>query len=308
MDSRWYTTSVMLLWLTSMSWLVGSKVLPALWVGEPPSYREIVEAQKRDPPAGWDLTLNGEPLGWALNTALPIAGGGTELRGWACFRRLPLAGATPSWLKSMFQLLGQPLEVPKLDAHSTFTINAEGRLTAFRSAVRIAPLPDEIVFSGEVEGTKLTLTVRGSGMGTMPSTDIYLPPNALVEDSLTPQTKLPGLREGQRWSVPIYSPLRPMQTVEILQAAVERSELISWGGEVIDCWVVTYRNDAGAGLGGQVPPRGCVWVRHDGTVLKQEMKLFEASLVFVRLTDEQAEYLAQKVQAEGLDTKAGKTP
>jgi hypothetical protein len=306
MDSRWYTTSVVLLWLTSMSWLVGTKVLPALCVGEPPSYREIVEAQKQDPPAGWDLTLNGEALGWALSMAKPMADGGTELRGWAHFRRLPLAAAAPGWVKSMLQLLDQPLEVPKMDARSTFTISAQGRLTGFCSVVRIAPLLDEISLSGTVEGSKLTLTVRGNGLGTTPSTEVYLPPNALVEDSLTPQTKLPGLREGQRWSVPIYSPLRPTQTVEILQAAVERSELISWGGEVIDCWVVTYRNDAGSGIGGRVTQRGCVWVRHDGTVLKQELKLFEASLVFVRLTEEQAEYLAQRVRSEGLDD--GKAP
>lgn len=306
MDSRWYTTSVVLIWLASMSWLVTSKVLPALLVGDPPSYRAIVEAQKQSPPAGWDLTLNGNSLGWALSMALPAADGGTELQGWIHFRRLPLTDATPGWLKSMFQLMEQPLEVPKMDARSIFTIDRQGRLTGFRTAVRLAPFRDEIIFRGEVEGTKLMLTVQAKDFVSPPPTEIYLPPGALVGDSLTPQPKLPGLRAGQQWSVPIYSPLRPMQPVEVLQATVEKSELISWGGEVIDCWVVTYRNDPGAGLGGQTPPRGGVWVRHDGTVLKQDMRLFDSTLTSVRLTDEQADFLVKRVLAEAQDAETGK--
>jgi hypothetical protein len=307
MDSRLYTTSVVLAWLASMSWLVVSKVLPAMLVGDPPSYRQIVAAQKQNPPTGWDLSLNGNLLGWSLSMASARADGGTELRGWAHFHRLPLAETAPGWLKSVLRLMEQPLEVPKMDVRSTFTIDAGGRLSEFRSTVRFASMRDEIVLCGKVEGTKMTLAAQTSDFGSMPPTEVYLPPGALVGDTLTPHSKLPGLREGQRWSVPIYSPLHPMQTVEILQASVERSEVIIWGGEVIDCWVVAYRNDAGAGLGGPGPPRGCVWVRHDGTVLKQEMRLFDARLVFVRLTDENAGYLAKRVLSEDQGIETGKS-
>ena len=59
MSSRWFNTAVVVLWLATMSWLVKEKVLPPLLIGEPPSYPEIIEAQNREPPVGWEVFLDG---------------------------------------------------------------------------------------------------------------------------------------------------------------------------------------------------------------------------------------------------------
>ena len=94
----------------------------------------------------------------------------------------------------------------------------------------------------------------------------------MLGDAWSPQTLLPGLHTGQTWNVPIYSPLRPPKApLEILQATVEGSEPILWDGQTEEVWLVVYRNDAGAGLRNNESPRGQLWVRRDGTVLKQEV-------------------------------------
>ena len=91
MNSRWYNTAVVVLWLATMSWLVTEKVLPPLLVGEPPSYRQIIEAQNRDPPVGWQVLWKGQPLGWALtDTKLQPNGLTTEIHGRVHFDALPL--------------------------------------------------------------------------------------------------------------------------------------------------------------------------------------------------------------------------
>ena len=46
MYGRWYTTAVVFCWLASMTWLVTTKILPPLQLGDPPSYAAIVAAQR----------------------------------------------------------------------------------------------------------------------------------------------------------------------------------------------------------------------------------------------------------------------
>jgi hypothetical protein len=116
---------------------------------------------------------------------------------------------------------------------------------------------------------------------------VYLPQDALVGDALSPQTRLPKLRVGQTWTVPVYSPFRPPRCpLEILQATVERNEGITWNGRKVEAWLVVYSSDPGAGLDSAKTSRGKLWVRHDGTVLKQELMILSSRLSFVRLPSE----------------------
>ena len=115
-------------------------------------------------------------------------------------------------------------------------------------------------------------------------------------DSLSPQTHLPGLRVGQTWTVPAYSPFRPPNNpLEILQATVERLEPMSYNGRVEDVWVVVYRSDPGAGLAHNGVPRQRLWVRRNGTVLRQQIRLFDATIAFTRLPRDQAIALERRV-------------
>jgi len=58
---------------------------------------------------------------------------------------------------------------------------------------------------------------------------------------------------------------------------------------------VVYRSDPGHGLGSDEHPRGRLWVRRDGTVLKQQVMIFNSTMTFVRLPDDQAAVLERIV-------------
>jgi hypothetical protein len=80
--------------------------------------------------------------------------------------------------------------------------------------------------------------------------------------------------------------------MDVVQATVDRSELLTWDGKQEECWLVVYRNDSGSGSPESQTPRGKLWVRHDGTVLKQQMLFFDSLINFERLSDKDATRLA----------------
>ncbi len=298
MYSRWYSVMVVGLWLAAMSWLVIEKVLPRLLIGEPPSYRTIRAAQKRESPVGWSMDFNGRRLGWALSTTSPGPNGVTEIRSRVHFDHLPLEELAPPWLRTLLKMTQRPIAPIKMDVQSTLTVDPLDRLQRFESLVRLDPLKDAIVLRGVLDGTKLTLTVTAGGLPSK-KTDFYLPSDVLVGDALSPQTQLPGLRQGQSWTVPVYSPLRPLGSpLEILQATVERKDSITWDGHTEQTWLVVYRRDSGFSFNHGKNARGKLWVRRDGTVLRQEVMILDATMTFVRLADEQADALSASTGME----------
>lgn len=293
MHSRWYNVAVIILWLAAMSWLVARKVLPPLLVGDPPSYRTIVEARKNEPSVGWRLWVNGRRMGWALNHTVRLPGDMAEIRSRVHFDELPIEEMVPGWLHVLLGPVGRATGKLPMDARNVLTIDPLGHLTRFESVVSLDRLDDLIKLRGAVEGDRLSLDFR-SGTFTYPTMEVYLPRNAILADTLSPQTRLPGLRAGQTWTVPVYSPFRPPNDpLEILQAKVEGTEPIVYGGDTEEVWLVVYRSDPGYNLGGDRRPRGRLWVRPDGAVLQQQVTIFNATLTFERLTDQQAVGLAE---------------
>jgi len=289
MYSRWMNLAVLALWLASMSWLLTQKVLPPMFVGDPPSYETILDVPEDHPPTGWNLAINGQPLGWAVTDVQRSDSGVTEIQNHVHFDRLPLNELVPAWLRSLLKLDDAPLLNLPMDTRNTLTVDALGRLVRVDSAVQFESLPETIRLQGTVEGSQLLLRVSSGGFSHKAST--FLPPDALPGDALSPQARLPGLRAGQSWTVPCYNPLRPDNPLEVLQATVEAREPILWQGQTEQVWLVVYRSDAGAALGTQKKPRGRLWVRGDGAVLRQEVIIFDASIVFLRMTDNESQDL-----------------
>jgi hypothetical protein len=292
MNSRWYNTAVVALWLATMSWLAVKKVLPPLLVGEPPSYRQVIEAQNRDPPVGWRVLWKGKQLGWALTDTKLQPSGLTEVHGRVHFDTFPIGAVTPVWLQPFLGLVKKPVEQLHLDASSEILIDTFGRLLRFDSAMRLPPLIDKITMRGIVDGGQLELVVS---LPTQTfSHEVPLPPNALLADALSPQSRLPGLHVGQTWSVPVFNPLWPSKSpVEVISAKVEKVEAILWNGSREDAWLVVYRHESGTSGGEKQNVQGKLWVRRDGAVLRQEAMLFDSPIVFVRLTDKRAAKLLQ---------------
>ena len=294
MYSRWFNIAVILLWLSTMSWLVIEKVMPPLMVGDPPSYRTIVAAQKDAPPTGWQMEFNDRSLGWAINIVSRLPNDVTEIHSRVHFNEIPLRTLARGWARTVLQLLDMPVADLQMDADSTLVIDPLGRLIRFESALRVDFLEDVIRVLGTVDGNRLKIEVRAGGLPV--NTECFLAANAVVVDAFSPQSKLPGLRTGQTWTVPVYSPLRPSNNpLEILHATVEGTDPIIWGGRTEEAWLVVYRSDPGFGLGSSDSPRGRLWVRRDGTVLKQQVMILDSTMTFVRLTEQRAAELAEKV-------------
>lgn len=305
MHSRWYNAAVIVAWLVTMYWLMNEKVLPPLRYGEPPSYREVIEAQSQDPVVGWQVTWKGSPLGWALTNTKLQSTGLTEIHGRVHFNNFPVRALMPTWLQPFVGITKKSSPQFSLDAGSMMLIDTFGRLMRFDSAISMPPLLDEINVRGAMEGGDLQLVIRSGGQSF--SHEISLPPKALVSDSLSPQTRLPGLHIGQRWSVPVLNPIWPSKSpMEIISATVESSDVIMWDGEPQRTLVVVYRRDTGTASKGNRNVQGRLWVRGDGVVLRQEAMLFDSSIVFVRMNDKDTKEFVEKAGSEWWELRMGR--
>jgi hypothetical protein len=272
-----------------MTWLVREKVLPQLLVGERPSNREVLLAQTRLPPVGWRISMDNRRLGWALTEAALLPDGMTEIHGCVHFDNFPLEKMMPGWIQPLFHLLGKPADVlpmNALDAWSTLAVDGLGHLIRLDSTVRLEPLGGTISVRGTVDDGRLELSLYGGGKSF--NHDIPMPSEALLSDLLSPQSQLPGLRDRQCWSVPVYNPLSASKNpVEIIFATVEGIDPKLWGGTPVDAWRVVYRGDPGSGPAADQNVRGIVWVRPNGTVIQQQVPLSGSVIDFVRLTKEE---------------------
>jgi hypothetical protein len=286
---------VVLFWLATTSWLVKQKVLPPLLVGEPPSLSRIAEAQVRALPTGWNISCDGRRRGWALSDVRPQPSGMRHMHGWVHLDPLVLKETFRGLLGAFSQLLGQPFDGLSLDARSLLAVDPLGRLVRFDSTVRFGSMPEVISVSGTAEGNRLQIQVHAWNASFR--NEAFLPPHALPSDALSPQTHLPGLRVGQTWTVPVFSPLRfSKDPLEIIYATVERTEPVEWNGAEEDAWLVVYRTEPGQASAIRQAPRGKLWVRQDryGTVLRQQAVFFDTTITFDRLPDGDAVELADR--------------
>jgi hypothetical protein len=296
MYSRWYTTSVVLLWLASMTWLVATKVVPTLVVGDPPDSKAVLEAKRADTTVGWEVSFNREVLGWGLSTSRPTVDGGAVTEGWVRFDRVPIVELTPPWLRNMFNWGDKtPLSL-SMTSHTTIEIGATGHLRQFNSVLRFMPFNQRLEVRGKLDGSRLAVRVDTGQLQY--KTETYLPAQVLPADALSPHTQLPGLRLGQTWRVPVFSPLRPPNApMEIVQATVVERDSMAWQGRTQEVLIVEYKADSGLSQLVGTQPSGRVWVCADGTVLKQELVFLESTITFVRMPADKANALYEQVRA-----------
>jgi hypothetical protein len=291
-----FNVIVVLFWLATMSWLFMAKVVPPLRVGEPPSYTTIADESKHEEPVCWTIRMQGRTIGWAANRMLRRPEGISEFYSRVYLGELPLDELAPSWLAAVLKPAFPDLQLIDVDKQSWFIVDPLGRLSDFDSRVRLAGIPDAIRVQGTVEGSKLKLQVRSGDIAAT----LYRPltPNSLMSDELSPQARMPNLRLGQTWTVPLYSPFRaPDSPMEILQAVVEREDPMLWHGQPVQTRIVVYRGDSGGGRGSETI-RGRMWVREDGIVLRQEVSVFKSPIQFERIPDEQAATLRESLPAD----------
>jgi len=300
MYNRAFNVAVVILWLTTMTWLVSQKVLPPLLVGEPPHYKSVLEAKATEPSVGWKLVCEGRPVGSAWSRLVRHDNDVREIRSRVCFEELPLDKITPGWLHTCLHLLEETSTSVSMDCQSTLTLDPLGNLILMKSSIRFDPLSTTIEMIGTCEGSHLNLAFRSGELAF--ERKILINTDAMLGDAFSPQTQLPGLHLGQTWTVEICSPLQsPSSPLDILQAKVERMETIMWNEQPVSTWLVVYRDDPGSNLATEREPRGRLWVRGDGMVLKQQVVFFNSTMLFIRLSEDEAAAMEETWNAESLE-------
>lgn len=274
-------------WCLTSGWLLAAKVLPSLQPGSPPGQQALYTAGNRLVPVGWTVSWNDDPVGWALTTAHRSPLGGLNVDSRLHFERLPLEEVLPPWLRLLVQRAVGAGSAKTLDARGRLAINAEGEVRAFTSIVTLPGIAEQVVLNGTFDEGQMHVTIRAGDM--LHETTRSFPQHIMIGDELSPQATLPGLYEGRRWTVPVFSPLRPRQSpIEILHAVVGGEESVFWDDSLVRAHVVSYHEDPT----GHHEPRCRMWVDLSGRVLRQEALLLGARLSFLRRSDADAADLA----------------
>ena len=90
MSSRWYNAAVVLLWLSSMTWLVSTKLLPFLAPGRTARLPERFSGAEIGTGGGLENSLERAKSGHGGSTTLPLPLDLTQVRRVIHFDRLPL--------------------------------------------------------------------------------------------------------------------------------------------------------------------------------------------------------------------------
>jgi hypothetical protein len=289
---------IVVFWLASSTWLTWTKLIPPLRTGDPPRYEDVLpDRAVMLPPVHWLIELNGKPLGTATNEVSRQADGNGRVRSEIRIRGLsvedllqPTFGMLGSVIQRSFGRSGPGPEL-NLNVENQMYFDAFGQLQAFECRVDVADLDEWIRLRGTVHETKLRLSAfvgRDSSDDALrnPSPPVFrseveLPADRLVADSLSPRPRFGRLQIGQKWTFQMYRPLLPSQPLELVEAHVDRLEEIAWEGRMLSAYHVVYRRAAGSILSLD-QDLGQLWVLPDGTVVRQTLQWGSLTLTFDR--------------------------
>jgi hypothetical protein len=292
-----FTPVVVGFWLLTTGWLFAAKILPAWTPGSPPGYQAVYASGNRLLPVAWTVQCNDRPIGWALTRTSRSPRQGLVVDSRLHFDRVPWHEMLPGWAATLAQRILPERATEAFDARGRLAIDDQGLLRSFSSVVTLPGGRDPLVLTGTVDQGRVSVILVAGEVRY--ETTRHLPTTVMIGDELSPQATLPGLYEGRRWTVPVYSPLRPGQSpLEILHAEVGGEETVFWEDSLVRAHVVAYREDPSSNR----EPRCRLWVDRSGRVLRQEAALLGATVAFIRRPDAEAARLAA---AEEADDRAG---
>lgn len=290
----WSTPLVVGFWCVTTGWLVVSKILPTFESGTPPETAGVVAAVDRLVPVGWTVSWNGNPIGWAVMQSRRSADGGLSVESRLHCDRLPLDEVLPAWAGALMKRTLPAGRANELDASGRILFDPSNRLRSFVSTVTLPGAAERVVLAGRAKEADLVEVSFHAG-DLRYETTCRIPAHAMLGDELSPQAMLPGLYEGRRWTLPVYSPLRPGRApLQILHARVDGEETIFWGDRLVIARVVSYREDPSSTR----EPRCRLWVDRSGKVLRHESAILGAKMEFVRRSDAEAARLAATAALE----------
>ena len=265
MPSRGTVAAVLLFWLGSTGVLIYREIGPRLRAGAAPPYHIELTDEVGSPQADWEVFHKDHVIG----------------RGFSQVKRLP-DGAFVLDQKFRFDDFELPLGLLLRKFDSAYRVTPEGNLLAIYVRGQVG-LPGErrsefdAEMSAEVKDGKLTpqVTVSGHAVPMLGGGAVDVSEHGSILNPMHLVHRLPRLREGQHWKVPLLDPLKMFAANDVLGKVLPGSALpyleaevgtapFEWDGRETPCYHVVYRE----------PGRRIVaatWVRRvDGLVLAQE--------------------------------------
>lgn len=286
MGNRIFVAVVLLLWASTMSWLVVMRILPPFFQGEPPRSGSLL----REEPVCWQISYGDKQIGHAVSQAVPGAMGTTEVHSRVLVEEIDVREMAPQWMGSLVRGLGNI----QLDVRSRLAFDALGSLTDFDTRVRLNDLPTVARMRGRVRGPELELSIQS---GDVTHEARYpVPAPSLLTNELIPAPKLLHLYVGRKWQQEMFSPFRPPHSsLELLQAEVVAEGPIDHRGQICRAKKIEFRSPSAAGVATSNNLRAAVWVEEDGTVLRQDVYLMNAKLRFERCREPAMLRLAEEL-------------
>jgi hypothetical protein len=293
MFGRIFNGLVVVFWMIAMTWLLAEKVIPPMLGGDPPDYQSVLEpAAEETLPDAWKIRWKERTVGFAASRVEIRPDGELDRLSFVEFEDLPLESILSEMLGAVAAIVkpllhnSRGLDLDMVVA-TRMTFDEDRRLARFETNIDLGDFRDFLRLKGTVqEDGNLDIVAQLSsgnfGTGQTFKHSVQLPPEALVEGSLSPRPELKDLYIGQTWTIPVFRSFPPNSPVQILQAEVEKHEIIMWGSDEVETKLVVYRTEAGSGVQATREPISREWVRKDGAVLRQQVRFSGLELTFER--------------------------
>jgi len=279
MANRIFVSSIVVLWLGSMAWLVVERILPSFVSGQPP----VIDNYTTNEVVAWSVCWGGERVGYAASVRLEGTAGAVELHNRILLKDAPLIDLAPLWMRHAVGIIGSM----SFDASTRIEFDSLGNFSAFESPISLNEMPSVLNISGRVNDSNLDLKIRSSDISYPIS--IYMPDRKSLNEALFPDARLPSMYEGRRWSEEVYSPFHaPNDPIELVQAEVVSTESMEIQGKIRRLLRIEYRGRVGSGVDKNSRLQAVSWVKKDGTVLRHDVYIGGSELRFERLSKHEA--------------------
>ena len=290
---RLFPIVVFLFWLASMVWLIQTKVIPLTATSPAPLTHNLPPVDSLEPlQESWQIQWNDQRIGSVRSRAFrDVSQGQVDVM--VTLEDAPADDMLNEFFgpaNYLIKLATRDLETDSLDLRvtSTMFLDYAGRLERFSSRLFLGGIGNLFQLEGSVTGTTLQVNVHAVGEfwpegfpTNLLSRDFELPAEAFVSDAFAPPAELTGLSVGRSWQYHTYRALSPNQPMQRIQATVEAVETIGWRGQDQTTLVVVLR-DVGNDLSATDDVMGKMWVRSDGTVLRQSLRFGNLEIDFRR--------------------------
>jgi hypothetical protein len=281
MPSRLGILTIVVFWLVSTTWLIVREIAPLFQAGEPPAFLTDVTDEVGGTTITWKIMKKGTRVGEEISR---VGDGISQVR-----RRPDRTFELASELRFQKWPILNTWGITKIAGY--YRVDKDGNLKELETLVKIATPPSvtpaftiKAGVKGTVQGGLFTPKVFLDGeekhLGPFQPQPVPVASHGNVLNTMHLLNKIPGLRAGRSWKVPLLDPLGSIlpgrkATTSILIAEVYADEL-EWQNQTVACFRIDYQEPGKKAT-------AHTWVRRsDGLVLQQEANHDDMNLVLIR--------------------------